>query len=130
MLSGADVTRGPDRKQSMKKIMLVVAILGGSAGYAHAGEAYSDPSDSRARGVMHDSSSIKLQMRDADPFQLRVPGAPARSAVLPSVGGSEAPMQTANSLPRGFLDPMSVQGPGRTALTERADRNQRLPQAN
>ena len=88
MLSGAAVASRPDRKQSMKKIMLFVAILGGSAGHAHAGEAYSDPSDSRVPGVMHDDSSMKLQMRDADPFQLRVPGVPARSAALPSVGGS------------------------------------------
>ena len=41
----------PDRRHSMRKIMLVVAILGGSISYAYAGEAFSDPSDYRARGI-------------------------------------------------------------------------------
>ena len=68
----------------MKKIILVVAILGSVAGYAHAGEAYSEASDSRARGVMRGSSTMKLQIRDADPFQLRVPGAPVNGAPLPT----------------------------------------------
>jgi hypothetical protein len=79
---------------------------------------------------MHDSSSMKLQMRDADPFQLRAPGVPARGAALSTVSGSEAPMQTANSLPRGFLDSMPAQAPGHTVFTERGDQNQRSRQTN
>jgi hypothetical protein len=73
---------------------------------------------------------MKLQMRDADPFQLRAPGVPARGAALPTVGGSEAPMQTANSLPRGFLESMPAQSPDRTVFTERGDQNQRSRQTN
>ena len=114
----------------MKKIMLVVAILGGSIGCAYAGEALSDPSDYRAGGVMKDSSTAKLQMRDADPFQLRMPGVPQPAARFP-MSGSEAPMQTANSLPQGFLDPTPARGPGRgTLLTERSDENQQSRRSN
>ena len=115
----------------MKKIMLVVAPLSGSAGYAHAGEAYSDSSDYRALGAMNDSSKMKLQMRDCDPFQLRMPGVPARGASLRTPSGSEAPMQTANSLPQGFMDPVPARHPGRTTLlTERSDRYQQSQRSN
>ena len=121
----------PDRRQSMKKIMLVVAILGGSISCASAGEAFSDPSDYRERGVMNDSSTAKLQMRDADPFQLRMPGVPVQPSARFPMSGSEAPMQTANSLPQDFLDPAPARGPGRaTLLTEQSGQNQRLRRSN
>ena len=131
MLFTTDTARGPERGRSMKKVMLVVAALSGSAGYAHAGEAYRDASDYRALGVMNDGSKIKLQMRDCDPFQLRMPGVPARRAALRTPSGSEAPMQTANSLPQGFMDPVPARRPGRTTLlTERSDRYQQSQRSN
>ena len=55
-------------------------------------------------------------MRDADPFQLRMPGVPVRPAARFPMTGSEAPMQTANSLPPNFLDSAPARGPGRATL--------------
>src|SRR5271157_4969028 len=117
---------GFDRRQIMKKLMLVAA-LSCSAGFAHAGEGYGDPSDYRTPGVTSPSSSTKLQMRDSDPFSLKEPGV--------TYQGSSVKLQMRDADPFSLRTPgvaaVPAQDPNRTTLlTGRSEQNQQSRQSN
>ncbi len=58
----------------MKIIPLAIAATALLGAQAFAGESYREPSDLRTAGVVTEVSTVKLQMRDADPFSFRTVG--------------------------------------------------------
>ena len=79
----------------MKTVLLVAAALTGWAAYAHASDAYSDPSEFRAPGVTVPTSAVTITMPDTSPFNMAAPGAtygtsPTASASLTSSSSQAA----------------------------------------
>jgi hypothetical protein len=74
----------------MKKVLLVTAALFGWAVYAHASEAYSDPSDLRTPGVTVSSSAVTIKSSDGslflgDPYGMKAPGTTHRMSSVNTV---------------------------------------------
>jgi hypothetical protein len=105
----------------MTKIMLALAMLSVCTSYALAGEGNGDPFQYQVPGATHATRGVKLLMLDTAPFTLRMPGQGSSGMTLLTPSGSEAPVQTANSVPAGALSPVPGRGgPGPTLFAGRS----------
>jgi hypothetical protein len=87
------------------KTLIAAAALSLMAGAAFAGEGNGDPFPFRVAGPTTYLNNYKQAApASQNPFPFTVPGTPmVNNAVLPS-NGADGVVQTANSLPQGFMD--------------------------